>query len=90
MRGYLAILTMATTITMMTAVSAMAREPGWRGVVIAQGAERERLQSTPITQRPYRPLHIYGNAVRRNYHRGTFLPAPRDFVESGVSLITRE
>lgn len=39
--------------------------------VITFGAAREQLQSTPITQRPYRPLHVYGNSVRRRHERAT-------------------
>ena len=37
--------------------------------VITFGTEREQIKSTPIEQRPYRPLHVYGNAVRRRHHR---------------------
>ena len=39
--------------------------------VITFGEERARLQSTPIEQRPYRPLHFYGNRVRRQSRRST-------------------
>ena len=38
--------------------------------VITFGAEREKIQATPIQQRPYRPLHVYGNTVRRRQSRG--------------------
>jgi hypothetical protein len=34
--------------------------------VIARGADRQVIQNTPIEQRPNRPLHFYGNFVRRN------------------------
>lgn len=54
-------------------------EPGWSPVIVATGRYREKIQSTPIEHRPYRPLHFYGNAVRRRHHRGTALPMPRDF-----------
>jgi hypothetical protein len=37
--------------------------------VIAFGETRETIKSTPITQRPYRPLHVYGNSVRRRHQR---------------------
>ncbi len=66
----------------------LAAEPSWSGSVIARGPQRERLLATPITERPYRPFHFYGNAVRRNYHRGTILPAPRDFIDTGTSLFS--
>ena len=55
---------------------AMAQEPGWLPVVIATGDLRSEIQSTPIHLRPYRPLHFYGNAVRRQHYRGTVLPWP--------------
>ena len=37
--------------------------------VITFGAEREQIKSTPIEKRPYRPLHVYGNTVRRRQTR---------------------
>lgn len=37
--------------------------------IIATGKQREQIKAIPITQRPYRPLHFYGNSVRRAYHR---------------------
>lgn len=45
--------------------------------VITFGDERARLQSTPIEQRPYRPLHFYGNRVRRQSRRSTTGSTPR-------------
>jgi hypothetical protein len=52
-----------------------ASEPGWSPNVIARGEERQQIRATPIEQRPYRPLHFYGNTVRRIHYRGTPLPA---------------
>ncbi len=43
--------------------------------IVTFGPAREQLKSTPITQRPNRPLHVYGNTVRRR-HRRT-VPAQR-------------
>jgi hypothetical protein len=40
--------------------SALARNPGY---------SRAEIRSMPITERPSRPGHFYGNAVRRNYSR---------------------
>lgn len=37
--------------------------------IIEVGKERERLKKPPIEKRPDRPLHIYGNAVRRRSGR---------------------
>jgi hypothetical protein len=47
---------------------------GWLPVVVAHGPLKEQIQSLPIELRPNRPLHFYGNAVRRNYYRSQ--PAP--------------
>ena len=64
-----------------------ADEPGWQGNVIARGAEREKIQSTPILERPYRPLHFYGNTVRRRHYRGTAAPAPRDVAGAAGAAV---
>lgn len=55
--------------------SASGSEAGWSPVIIATGAYREQIQSTPIELRPNRPLHFYGNAVRRDFYRWSS-PAP--------------
>lgn len=52
-------------------------EPGWSRAVIATGDQRATIRALPIEQRPYRPLHFYGNTVRRMHYRGTPLPLPR-------------
>ncbi len=52
-------------------------EPGWYGRVVLPPAERAVIERTPILERPYRPLHFYGNTVRRRHYRGTALPVPR-------------
>lgn len=46
-----------------------AKSTGFDPRVITFGAEREQIRNTPIENRPYRPLHVYGNAVRRRVHR---------------------
>ncbi|MFT5526809.1 MAG: hypothetical protein ACI9HK_004789 [Pirellulaceae bacterium] len=61
-------------------------EPGWCGVVFAQGALKEQIESTPIELRPYRPFHFYGNTVRRMYYRGTALPSIDD-LENGTRAL---
>ncbi len=50
-------------------------EPGWLPVVVATGSLAEKIEATPIESRPYRPLHFYGNTVRRMHYRGN--PFPR-------------
>ena len=54
-----------------------AQEPGWSGVVIARGEMRQQIEATPILERPYRPLHFYGNTVRRTHYRGSPLAVRR-------------
>lgn len=49
----------------------VADEPGWLNVVVARGELRQQIHDTPILERPYRPLHFYGNAVRRAYYHGS-------------------
>ena len=39
--------------------------------VITFGETREQIKSTPVTSRPNRPLHVYGNTVRRRADRAT-------------------
>ena len=68
--------------------SVSADEPNWQGNVIARGAEREKIESTPILDRPYRPLHFYGNTVRRRHYRGTAVPTPRDLT-GAAGAVTR-
>lgn len=46
-----------------------AQSTGFDPRVITFGAEREQIKNTPIEKRPYRPLHVYGNSVRRRQTR---------------------
>jgi hypothetical protein len=62
-------------------------EPRWSGSVFAQGAELERIESTPIHLRPYRPFHVYGNSVRRMHYRGNPIPTWRDLQHSALVLL---
>ena len=63
-------------------------EPGWLGVVFARGDLKKEIDATPILERPYRPLHVYGNTVRRNFYRGTPAPRVRDVVQGTGALVT--
>jgi hypothetical protein len=65
-------------------------EPGWTYGVVRTGQERDAIKSLPVTQRPYRPLHFYGNTVRRMHYRGTAVPAPRDVVKAGAVTVLRQ
>jgi hypothetical protein len=82
-------------IPVMTGCAATnAAEPGWAPFVIARGEERQIIRSLPIEQRPYRPLHFYGNTVRRilsrhaaaelrRANRATGSSGPRSLIEIG-------
>lgn len=48
---------------------AEAAQTGFDPRIVALGDAREEIKSKPIEQRPYRPLHVYGNTVRRRHSR---------------------
>ena len=50
--------------------AATAAGTGFDPRVIALGDSRTQIKSLPITARPNRPRHVYGNTVRRRHHRG--------------------
>ena len=66
-----------------------ASEPGWLNQVIAPPELRTRLQATPIEQRPYRPLHFYGNTVRRIHYRGTPLPTVGEAIALPARILSQ-
>jgi hypothetical protein len=47
---------------------------GWYPYVIARGEDRALIQSMPMEMRPNRPLHFWGNSVRRTYYRDAAVP----------------
>ena len=51
---------------------------------------RREIRSMPITERPSRPGHFYGNAVRRNYHRGAQSTPMNSNVWNGYSQPSRQ
>jgi hypothetical protein len=62
-----------------TAVAAAALVPvspvdaagtGFDPRIVTFGETRQQIQSTPMLERPYRPLHVYGNTARRRHSRG--------------------
>lgn len=67
--------------------AASGQEPAWYPWVIAPPEVRTVIQETPMELRPYRPLHIWGNTVRRMYYRGNPLPAPRDLLDASDSVL---
>jgi hypothetical protein len=66
---------------------ARSAEPGWSPIVIPTGEYREQIKSMPIEQRPYRPLHFYGNTIRRNHYRNNPAVMPRDVRTTATELI---
>ena len=71
----------AAVFCLFSGSSAEAQEPNWYPFAIARAEHRPAIQAMPIYQRPYRPLHFYGNAVRRDYYRGTAMVLPRDLFQ---------
>ena len=68
---------------------ASGQEPNWRGVIVARGEMRDEIESTDILARPYRPLHVYGNTVRRQYYRSRATPMPQDMVQGTRAFLRR-
>ena len=66
-----------------------AAQTGWHPVVIPTGVYRETIKATPIEMRPNRPLHFYGNTVRRRYYRASPLPTSGDVVTTTSVLLRR-
>ncbi len=56
---------------------AEAAQNGFDPRIIAVGEARDQIKSKPIEQRPNRPLHVYGNAVRRRHSRAHSAPRQR-------------
>lgn len=79
----------ATVVVGLAAVfcadESFSQQPDWSPNIIARVEEREQIRATPIEHRPNRPLHFYGNTVRRIHHRGTPLPT----LGETVALPTR-
>lgn len=81
--------------TSLGGLSAVAASNSFDPRIIAFGEERERIQNTPIEQRPNRPLHFYGNSVRRRNTRSVSRPSTsrsrsvRSASQSGSRRVTR-
>lgn len=66
----LPLIVIAFTLPTDVAVAASAaRQTGFDPRIVTFGEAREDIKSTPIEKRPYRPLHVYGNTVRRRHYR---------------------
>ncbi len=80
---------LVVSLALFPAASLFAGEPGWTNRVIMTGAERAHYKKIPIQFRPYRPLHVYGNMVRRRYYRGQTAPRVRDVTTTSRILLSR-
>lgn len=60
-------------VLLVAAVAATTAAPvsgaGFDPRVVTFGSDRDQIKSTPIEKRPNRPLHVYGNSVRRRHDR---------------------
>jgi hypothetical protein len=81
-----AVLSLIVGISLFVAMCS-GQEPDWLGQVVARGELRAKIQSSSIVNRPYRPLHFYGNTVRRAYYRGSILPTPSDLAQGTAALL---
>lgn len=66
-RSFESVALAALVAALVSAAPAAAREVDRR--VVTFGETRQELKSKPMTERPNRPLHVYGNTVRRRAHR---------------------
>jgi hypothetical protein len=60
----------ALTAVLWTVSPSDAQATGSSAPIIAFGAQREAIKSQPILHRQNRPLHFYGNTVRRRHAHG--------------------
>jgi len=68
--------TLAAMLAAVTAIPAVGADFDPR--VVTFGSERDQIKSTPIEKRPNRPLHVYGNSVRRRHDRAMQSPPRGD------------
>lgn len=87
---FTALIVSAFLVVSFVASAAFGSEPNWSPIVIPQGIYRAQIKSMPIEQRPYRPLHFYGNTVRRSYYRGNPIVMPRDIFMTTSELVRRQ
>jgi hypothetical protein len=77
---------LAVVVSSIGTVPGWSQEPGWTPRVVKMGEDREVSENTDILERPYRPLHFYGNTVRRRYYRGRAMPNSQD-VRTTLQLL---
>lgn len=82
MRRLAVVLVIGVVFSAFSSGRALRAEPGWSPVVVATGAYRRQIESTPIHLRPNRPLHFYGNTLRRLHYRGNPVPTLGDISQT--------
>jgi hypothetical protein len=87
-RLFAAILTISMTAFASPTQALEPSSPRFSPGVIATPQERAQLRSLPIEQRPNRPLHFYGNSVRRmqyrNAQQGLRIPPSRGATQPSL------
>ena len=68
-----------------------AQDAGIYPYVVTRPQDRHWMESTPVQHRPYRPLHIYGNRVRRIFHGDpiTSYPVPKVVLRAPIAIMRR-
>lgn len=74
------VILMAVMATAFAPLPADARNTGFDPRIVTFGDARDEIKATPITERPYRPMHVYGNTVRRRHQRAA-APTPARSVQ---------
>jgi hypothetical protein len=72
MRTYMIVAAIAAALVPVSPADASGT--GFDPRIITFGPSREQIKNMPMLERPYRPLHVYGNTVRRRHHRATSAP----------------
>jgi hypothetical protein len=72
MRTFMIVAVIAAALVPVSPIEASGT--GFDPRIVAFGATREQIKNTPMLERPYRPLHVYGNTARRRHSRATSAP----------------
>lgn len=75
MKGLTKVIFISVAGCLLAYQDARGQEPGWTSGVIKVGNDRTQSRNTHILHRPYRPLHFYGNTVRRMHYKNRMLPS---------------
>jgi len=59
------------------------------GTIASRAELRREIRAMPILERPNRPGHFYGNAVRRAYYRNMAASQPREVVNGTQAPVSQ-